>query len=186
MKKFRGFANFVFLVLFVFLDVIYAEENPSKITWVQVKQLPRGLEYDALLEGYLSVFEMDGFWHVYFYDSRSSLNDHVMGSYIKIGFEELTKMLKINQSDPEFFRCLDQRHVRIHGRFLSPDYGSYEHASEILSSISIEWRDSQGKWTNSRDVCLEIDARTPGKKLYFSRANFSLGKAEGKAEGVSP
>lgn len=149
-----------------------AEELPDVLSWEQVKTLPAGVDFELELDGYMSVFKVDGFWHLYFYDSRDSMLDHRRKSFVKINYEAFGKVIGFENPNVAFLKALDKRFVRIHARFRSPDFGASDYALEMKDLRKISWRNKEGDWSSSVEDCLKVEALTPGRNLKFHRAEF--------------
>ena len=182
LKRIRPF----FIILFLSVTSLFSQEDRDFLNWAQIKVLPRGIEFKGEVDGYLSIFKMDDFWNIYLYDTKESLKEHRRTCYIKISYEEVGKVLKFTEADIEFFRALDNRFVKLYAKFRTPELSVDNEALKIENLEAILWRNKDGKWSDLKDECLEVNQDVSGKNLKFPRAEFfAPGKATGKAEGGS-
>jgi len=166
--------NILIASIVILSQVLSAEpsEFSDSLHWEQVQNLPGSLELNVEISGYLSIFKINDFWHIYVYDSRESLKDHRRRTFFKIGYESFGKVLGFIDADVDFLKALDQRLVRVRANFRTPDYAASDYALELLELSEIKWRNREGKWTSSIEDCKKIDALESGKKLHFPEAIF--------------
>lgn len=139
-----------------------------------MQSFPGNFIFEGEITGYLSVFKIEGSWHVYLYRSREALKDHDETSFVKIDDIEFRNILGIVDfsGNEKLLKSLDQRFVRIAGLFKTAELTLSDVPFFGDKIFSMTWRGNDGKWTSNQKNGLDESPLKAGRLLAFPNAVF--------------
>lgn len=151
-----------------------AEKVYTKVAWSRLQSFPENFSFEGELSGYLSVFNIEGAWHVYLYRNREALKEHDEASFVKIDDIQFRNILGIVDfsGNEQLLKALDQRLVRIAGIFRTAEYAISEIPLSADKIFSMSWREKNGRWTSDQKKGLDESPLKAGRLLAFPNAFF--------------
>lgn len=171
----RYFIPFL-LVLFTIASSVFAQAEKlyTRINWPRLQSFPESFSFEGEISGYISVFSIEGGWHVYIYRSREELLEHNATSFVKLDDIEFRNILGIQNfaGNEKLLKSLDQRFVRIAGLFRTAEYTISEVPYFAYKISLLSWRGKDGEWTSDQKEGLDGSPLKAGRQLIFPKGVF--------------
>lgn len=171
------FKNKLTLLIYLFaLIACSADEEKfhTKLSWSEIDNLPKDLTFEGEIAGYLSIFKSNESWHIYLYRDRESLIEHNELNFVRINelsFRSIFAIKDFSESKT-LLKSLDQRFVRISGKFKKSDSSVATVPIYNDTIASLKWRGGDGNWTSDFENELSGSPFKAGRVLRFPDAVF--------------